>query len=91
MLACNVIGLDHAEAIVRGAEAARAPVILQVSQNAVRYRLGLVEPIMLACTALADGGDGAGGAAPRSRDNPGPLRAGGGGRGELGHVRCQRR
>jgi fructose-bisphosphate aldolase class II len=53
VLACNVIGLDHAEAIVRGAEAARAPVVLQVSQNAVRYRLGLVEPIIAACTALA--------------------------------------
>ncbi len=51
--AFNVIGLEHAEAIVRGAEAERAPVILQISQNAVRYRLGLVEPLAAACVALA--------------------------------------
>ena len=55
VLACNVIGLDHAEAIVQGAEAERAPVILQVSQNAIRYRLGRLEPLVTACreTALA--------------------------------------
>jgi len=54
VLAFNVIGLDHAEAIVRGAEIERSPVILQVSQNAIRYRLGLVEPLVAACRDLAD-------------------------------------
>lgn len=53
VLALNVIGLDHAEAIVRGAEAERAPVILQISQNAIRYRMGMLEPIAAACRALA--------------------------------------
>src|SRR4051794_22688161 len=33
----NVIQVEHAEAIVAGAEAARAPVILQISENCVRY------------------------------------------------------
>lgn len=51
--AFNVIGLEHAEAIVLGAEAERSPVILQVSQNAIAYRLGLVEPLAAACVALA--------------------------------------
>ena len=51
--AFNVIGLEHAEAIVRGAELERAPVILQLSQNAVAYHLGAVEPIGAACLALA--------------------------------------
>lgn len=53
VLAFNVIGLDHAEAIVLGAEAERAPVILQISQNAIRYRIGLLEPIAAACRELA--------------------------------------
>lgn len=53
VLAFNVIGLDHAEAIVGGAEEARAPVILQISQNAIRYRMGMLEPIAAACRALA--------------------------------------
>lgn len=52
--AFNVIGLDHAEAIVEGAEAERAPVILQISQNAVRYRRGAVAPIATACREIAN-------------------------------------
>ena len=51
--AFNVIGLEHAEAIVRGAELERSPVILQLSQNAVRYHFGQVEPIGAACRELA--------------------------------------
>jgi fructose-bisphosphate aldolase class II len=51
--AFNVIGLEHAEAIVAGAEAERAPVILQISQNAIRYRLGAIEPLAAACRELA--------------------------------------
>jgi fructose-bisphosphate aldolase class II len=53
VVAFNVIGLEHAEAIVAGAEAERAPVILQVSQNAIRYRGGAIEPIAAACRELA--------------------------------------
>src|SRR3954453_12272336 len=37
----NVIQVEHAEGIVAGAEAARAPLILQISENCVRYHGGL--------------------------------------------------
>jgi fructose-bisphosphate aldolase class II len=50
--AFNVIQLEHAEAIVSGAADAEAPVILQVSENAVRYHGGL-EPLALATLAIA--------------------------------------
>ena len=50
--AFNVIGIEHAEAIVTGAEAARAPVVLQISENCVTYHGGLA-PIARACRALA--------------------------------------
>lgn len=50
--AFNVVLLEHAEAIVHGAERARRPVILQLSQNTVAYHGGL-EPIALATLALA--------------------------------------
>jgi len=50
--AFNIIQLEHAEAIITGAEAADAPVILQVSENAVRYH-GALAP--LARAALAAG------------------------------------
>ncbi|MGI8405947.1 MAG: class II fructose-bisphosphate aldolase [Thermomicrobiales bacterium] len=53
VLAFNVIGFEHAEAIMLGAEAERSPVILQVSQNAIAYRLGLIAPIGRACNELA--------------------------------------
>jgi fructose-bisphosphate aldolase class II len=51
-LAFNVIGLEHAEGIVAGAEAAGAPVILQVSENTVRFRAALA-PLASAAQALA--------------------------------------
>src|SRR5215475_9938948 len=51
--AFNVICLEHAEAIVAGAETANRPVILQVSENTIGYHGGLV-PISVACIALAD-------------------------------------
>src|SRR5690606_29125888 len=35
--ALNAVNLETAEAVVAGAESERAPVILQISQNAVRY------------------------------------------------------
>ena len=40
--AFNVIQLEHAEAIVAGAESVQAPVILQISENTVRYHGSLV-------------------------------------------------
>ncbi|MFE4357994.1 ketose-bisphosphate aldolase [Kitasatospora sp. NPDC058184] len=50
--AFNVIQLEHAQAIVAGAEAAGAPVILQISENAVRYH-GALGPIGAATLAVA--------------------------------------
>jgi len=51
--AFNVIGIEHAEAIVAGAEAAGAPVVLQVSQNCVAYH-GALHPLGRACAIIAD-------------------------------------
>jgi fructose-bisphosphate aldolase class II len=50
--AFNVIGIEHAEAIVAGAEQAGAPVALQVSENCVAYH-GALAPIGAACLAIA--------------------------------------
>jgi len=52
VLALNVIGLEHAEAIIAAAETESSPVILQVSQNAIRYR-GAVAPLAAACREMA--------------------------------------
>jgi fructose-bisphosphate aldolase class II len=51
--AFNVIGIEHAEAIVTGAEAAGAPVVLQVSENCVIYH-GALAPIGRAVLAMAE-------------------------------------
>jgi fructose-bisphosphate aldolase class II len=51
--AFNVVTLEHAEAIVAAAVRADRAVILQVSENAVRFHGGQVGPIAAACTALA--------------------------------------
>jgi len=51
--AFNVITLEHVEAVVRGAEAARAPVVVQISENAVRFHGGLTVPLARAAVALA--------------------------------------
>lgn len=51
--AMNVIALEHAEAIVAGAEAARRPVVLQISENTVRYH-GSIGPLALACLRIAE-------------------------------------
>jgi fructose-bisphosphate aldolase, class II len=51
--AFNVITLEHAEGITAGAESAGAPVILKISQNAVRFHGGRVELIAAACQAIA--------------------------------------
>ena len=50
--AFNVIGIEHAEAIVAGAEAAGAPVVLQISENCAAYH-GALCPIGRACLAIA--------------------------------------
>lgn len=55
--AFNVITLEHAEGIVAGAERAGAPVILQISENAVRFHDGCVLPIARAVHAMADAAD----------------------------------
>ncbi|WP_018351889.1 class II fructose-bisphosphate aldolase [Longispora albida] len=51
--AFNVITLEHAEAIVTGAEAAGQPVILQISENAVKFHGGRLAPITAATAAVA--------------------------------------
>ena len=50
--AFNLIGIEHAEAIVAGAEAAAAPVVLQISENCVAYH-GALAPIGQAALAIA--------------------------------------
>jgi fructose-bisphosphate aldolase class II len=52
--AFNVITIEHAEAIVAGAEAAGLPVILQISENAVRFHHGRLGPIAAAARSLAE-------------------------------------
>ena len=51
--AFNVFSIEHAEALVAGAEQADRDVVLQVSQNAVRYHRAL-RPIGLATLAIAE-------------------------------------
>ncbi|MER6996757.1 ketose-bisphosphate aldolase [Streptomyces sp. NPDC000410] len=51
--AFNIITLEHAEAVVAGAEAAGAPVILQISENAVKYRYGRLLPLARAAVEAA--------------------------------------
>ncbi|WP_060885767.1 class II fructose-bisphosphate aldolase [Streptomyces caniscabiei] len=52
--AFNVITLEHVEAIVAGAESAAAPVVLQVSENAVGYHDGDLLPLARAASAAAE-------------------------------------
>ncbi|MFF9564612.1 class II fructose-bisphosphate aldolase [Leifsonia sp. NPDC014704] len=54
VLAFNVITLEHAEGIVTGAETAGTPVLLQLSENAIRYHGGRFAPLLAACDRLAD-------------------------------------
>jgi fructose-bisphosphate aldolase, class II len=51
--AFNVITLEHAEAVVRGAEQAGIPVIVQISENAVKFHAGRPAPLTRAAAALA--------------------------------------
>jgi fructose-bisphosphate aldolase, class II len=50
--AFNVIGIEHAEAIAAGAEAAGTPAVLAISQNCVAYH-GALAPLAGACVAIA--------------------------------------
>ncbi|MFE6523367.1 ketose-bisphosphate aldolase [Streptomyces sp. NPDC057794] len=50
----NIITLEHVEAVVAGAESAHAPVVLQVSENAVRFRGGRLLPLARAAAAAAE-------------------------------------
>ncbi|MFD9792679.1 ketose-bisphosphate aldolase [Streptomyces sp. NPDC059070] len=52
--AFNIITLEHAEAVIAGAEAARSPVVLQISENAVKFRYGRVLPLARAAVAAAE-------------------------------------
>ncbi|MFB7497553.1 ketose-bisphosphate aldolase [Streptomyces sp. NPDC056161] len=54
VVAFNVITLEHVEAVVAGAEAAGVPVILQVSENAVKFRHGRLLPLAGATVAAAE-------------------------------------
>jgi fructose-bisphosphate aldolase class II len=54
--AFNMITLEYAEAITEGAAAAGVPVILQISENAVRFHGGRVEPIARAAAEAARAG-----------------------------------
>lgn len=51
--AFNVILLEHAEALVEGAETSKLPVILQISENCVNYH-GALKPISVATIAIAE-------------------------------------
>ena len=51
--AFNVILLEHAEALVAGAEHAKLPIILQISENCVKYHKAL-KPISVATIAIAE-------------------------------------
>ncbi|MFF9090139.1 ketose-bisphosphate aldolase [Streptomyces sp. NPDC014991] len=52
--AFNVITLEHVEAVIAGAESAGAPVVLQISENAVRFRYGRLLPLARAAVAAAE-------------------------------------
>jgi fructose-bisphosphate aldolase class II len=51
--AFNVITLEHAEGIVEGSRRAGHPVILQVSENTVKFHGGQIRPLAAALNALA--------------------------------------
>ena len=51
--AFNVITLEHAEGIVAGAEQAGADVILQISENAVKFHRGHLRPIAAGVLEIA--------------------------------------
>lgn len=52
--AFNIITLEHIEAVVAGAESAGTSVVLQVSENAVKFRQGRMLPLARAAVAAAE-------------------------------------
>ena len=52
--AFNIITLEHVEAVIAGAESAETPVVLQVSENAVKFRYGRLLPLARAAVAAAE-------------------------------------
>jgi fructose-bisphosphate aldolase class II len=52
--AFNIITLEHVEAVIAGAESVAAPVVLQVSENAVKFRYGRLLPLARAAAAAAE-------------------------------------
>ncbi len=52
--AFNIITLEHVEAVIAGAESAESPVVLQVSENAVKFRYGRLLPLARAAVAAAE-------------------------------------
>ncbi|MET7688078.1 class II fructose-bisphosphate aldolase [Streptomyces sp. NPDC005483] len=52
--AFNIITLEHVEAVIAGAESLDAPVVLQVSENAVKFRYGRLLPLARAAVAAAE-------------------------------------
>ncbi|WP_371483625.1 ketose-bisphosphate aldolase [Kitasatospora sp. NBC_00315] len=56
VVALNVITLEHIEAVIAAAEHVNEPVILQVSENAVKFRAGRLHPVAAAAVAAARAG-----------------------------------
>lgn len=54
VIAFNVITLEHVEAVVAAAESRATAVIVQISENAVRYHGGQLGPIAVAAAAVAE-------------------------------------
>ena len=55
IIAFNAINLEMAEAIVDGAESVGLPVIVQISENAIRYHGSRLAPFATGCLRLAVG------------------------------------
>ena len=53
LLAFNAITLEHAEGIAEGAERAGAAVLIQVSENTVKFHGGQLAPLVSACAHIA--------------------------------------
>ena len=51
--AFNVLSLEQAEGVIQGAQDSGVPVLLQISQNAIRYHGGFA-PLLAACRELAE-------------------------------------
>ncbi|WP_327693027.1 class II fructose-bisphosphate aldolase [Streptomyces sp. NBC_00459] len=54
VVAFNIITLEHVEAVIAGAEEAGSPVVLQVSENAVKFRYGRLLPLARAAASAAE-------------------------------------